>query len=440
MSSEIDERSAMSSIEGEVFINQDSKMDRNIKKSFWSKERIALLAFSAVLSLAIIFGLIYRGSSKKKVERSKLLISEVKVGQFQEFIPLSGNVFPKTTFYLDLIQGGQIEKVYLEQGAQVKQGDLILKLSNAAFLLDATTRESQIFEQMSNLRNTRILMEQNTIARRGECIQIEAQLTEQKSAFNRLLLLHRQKLVSSQEFEQAENRLNELEKRFALSQLAFKQDSLFRENQLNQIEESMQRLKLNLEAVKSSVENLMVRAAMPGILTAITDQVGKAVVSGERVGQIDSEYAFKIRAPVDEYYISRVYEGQKAVATIEGNKIMLTLSKVFPEVRNGRFEVDFQFENTPAGIRRGQSIQIRLELGEQLQAVQIERGDFYQKTGGQWIYALSNDERTAKKRVIKIGRQNPDDFEILSGLSGGEKVVVAGYELCEDADELILND
>lgn len=413
-------------------------MDQKIVRTRWTPKTLVLIGAAAIGCIALFYFL-SDTHTKLSVEFQKLTVSEVRRGAFQEFIPVTGTVLPKTVVYLDLVQGGRIERKVLEQGAMVQPGDTILRLANAAFLLDEMTREAQLYDQISNLRNTRITIEQNTISRKQEALQLESDFRDQQSIYTRLVELQSQQLVSGQEFEQAEHRYEQLKKRAELARQTLHQDSLFRQTQLGQIDESMRRLQSNLVAVRQSLDHLIVRAPIAGQLSSLNAEIGQSKNAGDRAGQIDVLDSFKVRAGIDEYYLSRIQTGQSGNFMLGGITHEVVIRKVFPEVQNGRFDVDLEFlGDAPKEIRRGQTLQVRLTLGDLSEATLLARGGFYQKSGGQWVYVIDESGESATRRPIKLGRQNPDAFEVLDGLSAGQKVITSSYDSFGDVEKLML--
>ncbi|MCG3118117.1 MAG: Macrolide export protein MacA [bacterium] len=416
-------------------------MDRQIQKKKWPPKKIALFGGGGLFFLFVIYSFIFGdNSSKLNVETEKITIATVARGPFQEFIPVTGNVLPIRTVYLDAIEGGRVEKIFIEAGNMVKEGDKILQLANTNMLLDIMYREAQFFEQSNNLRNTRVLMEQSRLTLRQQLNDQTYQLQRLKRIYERAVELREKNLVSQQEFEQAKD---EYEYRLKQKELAFesyKQDSLFRAIQIEQLESSLQRMQANLDVTKQRMESMTLRAPVSGQLTSLNAEfIGEMKTTGERLGQIDILEGFKVRAGIDEHYLPRISVGLPAEFDFAGKTYNLLSKKVFPEIRDGRFDVDMEFQNeTPEGIRRGQTLHIRLELGDLAEAMLLPRGGFYQKTGGQWVYVVDQSGSFAVKRNIKLGRQNPQVFEVLEGLEPGEQVVTSSYDSFGDIDKLVL--
>jgi HlyD family secretion protein len=419
---------------------QQSAMDRHLEKKKWPPKRIITYGVAGILIFIVIYNLLFGDSSSKlNIDAEKITISAVTKGPFKEYIPVTGNVIPIKTVYLDAMEGGRVEKIFLEAGTMVNAGDNILELGNTNLLLDIMFREAEFFEQSNNLRNTRLAMEQNRLHLRSQLIDLDYQIKSLKRDFDRSQELLEKKLISTREYERIEDEYEYSIKRKNLAIESYKQDSLFRKIQIQQLELSLARMEKNLALVKTKLENLTLKAPISGHLTALNAEIGESKKPGERLGQVDVLEGFKVRAGIDEYHLSRIHRGLLGEFDFAGNNYSLIAEKVYPEIRDGRFDVDLIFAETePEGIRRGQTLHIRLELGNLSQAILLPRGGFYQKTGGQWVYVVDIDGQIAEKRNIRLGMQNPQMFEVLEGLKPGEMVITSSYESFGDNDKLIL--
>ncbi|MFQ5825304.1 MAG: efflux RND transporter periplasmic adaptor subunit [bacterium] len=416
-------------------------MDRKIEKKKWPPKRIVKYSIAGIFILVIIYNLLLGDStSKLNVDTEKITISTVKKGPFQEFIPVTGTVIPIKTVFLDAVEGGRVDKIFVEAGSMVNKGDKILQLANTNLLLDIMFREAELFQQSNNLRNTRLAMEQNRLTLRGQLVELDYQIQRSKRLYDRNKELLNKKLISQQEFEETEDEYDYYIKRKELAIESFKQDSLFRKTQIEQLEVSLQRMQTNLGVIKQKYENLTIRAPISGQLTSLNAEfVGEIKSAGERLGQIDVLEGFKVRAGIDEHYLSRINVGLYGEFDFAGKSYRLVSKKVYPEIREGRFNVDLEFVGEePQGIRRGQTLHIRLELGDLSEALLLSRGGFYQKTGGQWVYVVAPSGDFATKRSIRLGRQNPQVFEVLEGLEPDEQVITSTYDSFGDIDKLIL--
>ncbi len=415
-------------------------MDRKLeKKVFYKRKRFWIYSAGAVLFISLIGLILADTGSKLNVDLEKITISTVSRNEFQEFIPVSGTVLPKTTYYLDAILGGTVEEKYIEEGTMVKKGDKILKLSNPGLQLSALQNEASTYQQINDARNTRLLIQQNSISLQTGLVDAVYNEQHSKQIYDREKVLWEKKLSSQQEYEQArDNYFHDLEQK-KLAQENWSKDSLLKTTQLEQINSSIERLQKNLELIRENIDNLTIKAPIDGQLTSLNGETGQSKSAGDRLGQIDALDGYKVRADIDEFYIARVTRGLNATADIDGETYRLIIKKVYPEVKDGKFEVDMEFlGKTPDGIRRGQTLQIRLQLSDRTQALLLPRGGFYQKTGGQWVFVVNQNGDEAVKRNISLGRQNPDYFEVLSGLKPGEKVITSSYDNFGDVDKLIL--
>ena len=415
-------------------------MDRKIEKKKWPPKKIAWLASVGIFVFVVAYVFLFKlNKSTLNVETERLTISTVENGPFQEYIPVMGNVLPINTFYLDAVEGGRVEEIYLEAGTFIKKGDKILKLANTNLLLDIMWREAELFQQSNNLRNTRLSMEQYRLRLRQELAEIENQLRQQKRVYERYKELAKESLISKHEFELAQDQYEYLIKRRELAIESQKNDLEFRQAQIDALEASLKRMQDNLDIVKQKQENLTIRAPVSGHLTALKAEIGQSKSPGERLGQIDVLEGFKVRAAIDEHYIARVETERAGEFDLSGHSYKLVVKKIYPEVREGSFEVDLEFVgDEPQGITRGQTLHIRLELGDISEAMLLPRGGFYQTTGGNWVYVVDDSEQIATKRRIKLGRQNPQVYEVLEGLQPGERVITSSYESFGNMDRLVL--
>ncbi|MGA7722875.1 MAG: HlyD family efflux transporter periplasmic adaptor subunit [Ignavibacteriaceae bacterium] len=415
-------------------------MDRKIdKKPLYKRRNFWFSCGGGALFLVLIIAILTDTGSKLNVETDKITISTVSEGDFQEFIPVTGNVMPQTTFYLDLITGGAVEQKYVEEGVMLKKGDKIIKLSNSNVQLNSLQQETLTYQQINDARNTRLQIEQNSNNLQSVLIEDNYNLLTSKQSFNRQKVMWEKKLIADQDYELARDKFNHDIEQQKIARQNFLADSVTKQTQLSQIEESIKRLQMNLELIRENIENLTVKAPIDGQLTALNAETGQSKSPGDRLGQIDALDGFKVRADIDEYYIARIVKGLHATAEIDGNDYQLIVLKVFPEVKDGKFQVDMEFNGkVPDGIRRGQTLQIRLQLSERTKALLLSRGGFYQKTGGQWVFVLDKSCSMAVKRSISLGRQNPDYFEVLNGLLPGDKVVTSSYDNFGDVQKLIL--
>ncbi len=415
-------------------------MDRVLAKKKWGKKRIlTIAAILGVVSLAAASYYFTSGKSRLNVDTERITINEVKSGPFQETIPVNGVVLPITSIYLDAVEGGRVEEKYVDDGATMKKGEPILRLSNTDLELSLVNQETSVYNLLTQMQISQNAARQNTIGKLNQGTDVESQLKEAARIYNLNKQLYQQKVIGLQEFKQSENNYNyQLEKK-RLADQVLKQDSISVRQEVNQASQSYERTQNALNVMRKKVGDLIVRAPVDGQLTSLDAEIGQSKNKGERLGQIDVLSGFKVRVDIDEHYISRIYTGLLGGFTLAGKDYKLKIKKVYTQVTNGRFQVDMEFEGeVPQGIRRGQTLQIRLAFSDEVQAIQVAKGGFYQQTGGNWIFKVNDDGKTAYKVDIQLGRQNPDYYEVLEGLKPGDKVVTSSYENYGTMQELVL--
>lgn len=415
-------------------------MDRRVKKKVWTPQRIGLIVAGLAFVALIIWGLTQTGGgSTLRVDRDKLTISTVQIEPFQEYISQTGNVEPRRTIYLDAIEGGRVEEVFVREGEIVDEDQPLLRLSNNDLQLRLLNAETNRIEQVNRLQNTRFQIEQNNLRLRQDLTDMNYNITRLEREFNRFQELFRSGSVSEQEFQQVKDEYDWYKSRRQLTIQSYQQDSLRQSLQIDQMERSIQQLDANFALLQSTLANLTVRAPVSGHLTALDAEIGELRASGSRFGQIDVLDGYKVTAGIDEFYINRVRRGQTATTLpIAGQEYQLQVLRVYPEVRDGRFEVDMEFVGqVPPNIRRGQTIRFRLEMSDPQEATTLPRGGFYNSTGGNWVYVVTADGNEAVRRDISIGRQNTQVYEVTGGLEPGDQVVTSSYETFGDADRLV---
>lgn len=374
------------------------------------------------------------------VSVDRITISTVETGAFQEFIPVNGTVIPIRTIYLDMVEGGRVDRVMMDGGEFVRAGDTILVLGNNNLQLDVMNRETQILEQINNLQNTRLALQQDRLSLRNQVLTLETELLQRRRNYERDRDLFDKQLIARHQFDESRELYEQVMRRRDLVREQIALDSLATENQLRHIDQSLVRMQGNLRLVSASTNYLVIRAPVTGQLTSLNAEIGENKNRGERIGQIDVLDGYKVRVAIDEHYISRINTGQSGTFDLAGRPYSLSITKIYPEVREGRFEVDMEFDaEVPDGIRRGQTLRIRLALGDQTEALLIPRGGFFQQTGGNWIFVVDPSGTFATKRAIRIQRQNPQQYEVVEGLQPGERVITSSYESFGDNDRLILN-
>ena len=415
-------------------------MDRVIEKKKWNSKRILTIGGIAAL-LVLIAGSIYftSGKSKLNVETERLTISEVKQGAFQEFTPVNGVVLPLTTIYLDAAEGGRVEEKLVEDGAMVKKGQPILRMSNTDLELSLVNQETSVFNLLTQMQISRNAAQQNTITKLNQMADADNDFKEAERLYKLNKKLYEQKVIGSQEFRQAEIAYEYQIRRKKLQEEILSKDSVSVGQELEQARQSYGRTQNALEVMRRKVGDLIVRAPIDGQLTSLDAEIGQSKNKGERLGQVDATSGFKVRADIDEHYISRIYTGLMGQFTFASKDYKLRIRKVYTQVTNGKFQVDMAFEGeVPQGIRRGQTFQVRVALSDEKQALLLPRGGFYQQTGGNWIFKVSENGTMAYKTEIQLGGQNPDYYEVLQGLKPGDKVITSSYENYGTIQELVL--
>ena len=415
-------------------------MDRVIVKKKWSTKRIlTITGIVAVVALIAASYYFTSGNSKLNVDTERITISEIKKGTFQEFIPVNGIVLPLTTIYLDAVEGGRVEEKYVDDGTVLKKGQPILRLSNTDLQLGLVTQQTNVYNLLTQMQISKNAAQQNTVGKLNQMTDVESQLKEAERVYKLDKHLYEQKVIGSQEYEQALNNYNYLLQKKKLTDKILQQDSTSNEQQVTQARQSFEGSQNALNVMRQKVGDLIVRAPIDGQLTSLDAEIGQSKNKGERLGQIDVLDGYKVRVDIDEHYISRIFIGLKGDFDFNNKTYKLEIKKVFTQVTNGRFQVDMEFVgDVPQGIRRGQTLQIRLALSDETQAVLLPKGGFYQQTGGNWIFKVNDNGKTAYKVDIQLGRQNPDYYEVLQGLKPGDKVVTSSYDNYGTMQELIL--
>ena len=396
-------------------------------------------ALAAVGVGVIVWLLLQDRSSTMRVDAATLSVATAKEGEFNDYVRLSGTVQPMTTVQLSPLESGVVERIVCEEGTAVKQGDVILEMTNNSLSLQILQSEADLAEKQNILRNTLISMEQERLSLRQEKLQLDLEVSRMERTYRQNEELYKSDLIAREDYLQSKENYELARNKRRLILERQRQDSLYRSSQVQQMEESLQSMMLNIRLVRERVENLKIKAPIDGEVGMLEAVLGQSLTQGMNIGQINDLSAYKVQVLVDEHYIDRINTGLTATFERQDNRYEMQLRKVYPEVRNGQFKADFRFSGeVPENIRSGQTYYLNLQLGQPTQAVIIPRGSFFQRTGGKWIYVIDEKGEKAHKREIKIGRQNPRYYEVTEGLHNGEKVITSSYDNFGDNDILIL--
>ena len=419
-------------------------MDIRIEKkkglrALFTKRGIPYLA-GALFLLFVVWLLVRDNSSTLRVDARTISVGTVARGEFNDYIRVTGQVQPITTVQLSPLEAGIVERLVVEEGASVRKGDVLVELSNTSLTLEILNSEAELAEKQNILRNTLISMEQQKLDLRLDKVQLDLDVERKRRTWQQNEELYRSNLIAREDWLQSKEDYELAERKRELNIERQIQDSLYRTVQIEQMEDNLANMKRNMELIRQRIGNLQVKSPIDGEVGLLDVVLGQSVSSGQKIGQVNDLSDYKVEAQIDESYIDRVRAGLDATFERQDTAFTMRLRKVYPEVRNGQFRADFTFVGAhPRNIRSGQTYYLHLELGQPTDAVIIPRGSFYQSTGGAWIYVVAPEGDRAYKRRIRIGRQNPQYYEVLEGLEPGERVIVSGYENYGSNDVLILN-
>lgn len=416
----------------------DKIIDNSAKKR---RKRLMIIAGVVILIMIIIYAFLTNKGSKLNVSADKLTIEPVVFDMFQDYIAVVGTVEPIQTVYLDATEGGRIEEIYRREGSMLKKGDDILRLSNDNLLLEISNYEAEVSRAINDLKTMRLNLENQQINNRSQLVEYYYDLQKLEREYKKNIGLEKDKFISREEFLVSKENFERKKRLYDLLAKKNFQDSASIDTRIAVSEESVSSMQKNLNIIRNRLSKLTIKAPVDGELATLNPELGQVISYGTRIGTINILDSYKLKAEVDEHYIARIKLKLKAYCDFSGKEFSATISKVYPEVKDGRFSVDLIFNGpVPPEIRIGQTSRIRLELGESKQALLVSRGGFYQSTGGQWIFVVDKNGNKAVRRNIRIGRQNPKYYEILEGLEKGENVIVSGYDNFGDADQLILKE
>ena len=420
--------------------NTASNMDRRIETR--SRRPLYLAGGAVVLVALFAWALLSDWTTTTfTLDGQRIRTAEVFTGMYEDFIPLRANVEPERTVYLDAIEGGRVDRILVEEGAFVEEGEPLIDLSNTSLQLDVIAREAEVSEQLNNLRNTQLAIEQNRLKLKSDLIEIDYQIARLSRLVKRYEELEGNQFVSKNDYEDSRDELTYWTNKREVTRESQAQDEKIRLAQIEQLDGSVTQLEKNLELARSNLENLLIRAPRSGRLTSLNAELGESKARGERLGQIDDVDRFKATALVNEFYLNRVRVGQHAQLDVNGSSYRLEVAKIYPEVEASQFEVDLRFlGEAPVGIRRGQTLQVRLVLGDtEERATLVANGPFFNDTGGAWIFVLDADRTRATRRAVQLGRRNPNNIEIIGGLVPGDEVIISSYSNFIEVDQLYID-
>lgn len=409
------------------------------KKKGIRKKHLPYIAGGAALLVLVLWIIFGNHASTLRVDARSLSIGEVKRDQFNDFVRVDGQVQPITVVQLSPEEGGIVQELVVEEGAQVRRGDVIVRLSNSNLELQILNAEAELAEKQNLLRNTQVTMEQDRLRNKTEQLQLDLESTRRLRNYRQQEKLYDEKLIAREDYVQAKEDYELARRKHALINERLRQDSLYRSIQMDQMEDNLTNMRRNVLLIRERKDKLEVRSQIDGELGLLDVVLGQNVQPGQKIGQINDLSDYKVEALIDEHYIDRVRTGLSATFDRQGAHFALTVRKVYPEVRDGKFRTDFVFTGErPDNIRSGQTYYINLELGQPTECVMIPKGTFFQSTGGNWIFVVDRDGKRAYRRKIKIGRQNPQYYEVTEGLEPGERVIVSGYESYKNSEVLVI--
>ncbi|MEW6999319.1 efflux RND transporter periplasmic adaptor subunit [Colwelliaceae bacterium BS250] len=414
-----------------------SGMDRKVSTSINPAKKWLTVSLLVLIVAFAVYMILGKTSGKVlAVDNTRIVISNVTSGVFEDFIPIRGRVTPAKTVFLDAIEGGRVERILVEDGTSLSAGVLIVELSNASLQLSVLGNEARVAEQLNNMRSIELNLEQNRLQHKSNIVDISYQIKMLSRQLSREKLLIETGAIMKSKYDDTFDTLQWYKDRLELTKESQQSDGRMQGEQLLFLKDTSSRLESNLAISRQNLDNMNVKAPVAGKLSGFNVEVGQSIARGERLGQIDTPNDYKLTAFIDEFYLGRVDIGQQA----KYKDFSLVISKVYPQVVNGQFEVDFKFlDKQPAGIRRGQTIQIKLTLGDASNAVLIPNGAFFQDTGGKWIFVVSNDGSKAIKRNVRLGRRNNQFIEVIEGLELGEQVITSPYSSYKDMQQLKFN-
>jgi len=417
-----------------------SQMDKVVERRGLSRNVKIAIGAGALLVLALLFWWFMPGAGSQTVTKNRLTISTVQTGRFEDFIPLRAKVTPLLTVYIDSIEGGRVDKVLVEDGTDVVAGQPIAMLSNAELQLSTLARQTEVEQQINNMRSQELALSQTRLSNERAILDAQLALTTARRQYEREAPLAAKGYVSGKQFNDTTDNYQYQQRRLAVLQRSQSSDERLQSGQLDQQKASMKSMSAGLGIARTNLDALNLKAPVTGKLSGFSIQIGQSLQRGERIGQIDSPGKNKLQAGVDEFYLGRVQVNQSASVDWNGKTFRARVMKIYPQVQNGQFQVDLQFlGDEPQGVQRGQTLQAKLTLGDPAPAKLIPNGAFYNESGGAYVFVVAPDGNSAVKRQVRLGRRNPDFIEVLDGLDAGERVITSPYTGFADKDRLDLS-
>jgi HlyD family secretion protein len=416
-------------------------MDKKIKKKKWTAKRLSRYAVLLLIVLiAFIVLMIGNAGTSLNVNIGNIMIASVKKGLFEEYIPITGNVLPQNTVNLDAVEGGRVERVFVESGTVVKKGDKLLKLSNPDLQLTLLNNEVQIYRARNELRLAQMELDKNRLTLEEKQMDAELNITTLRKKLERFDVLFKDEIIAKEEYEKVKDEYDYWVKKQEHSKVSGQKDLEFREEQIKHQETSFMQMKKHIRLIREQNRQLTVTAPISGKLTSLKAEKGESIPRGKRLGQIDPMTGYKVEADINEHYLQQISTGLIGKCRLAGHTVFLEISKIYPEVKEGKFKIALQFKGeAPGNIKRGQTLHIRLRLGGSSTAILLPRGGFFQESGGRYVFVLDQEGKKAYRRPIRLGKQNPEVFEVLEGLKPGERVIISSYELYKKMEKLTLN-
>lgn len=421
-----------------IMAGSGAAMDQKIENSGRKWKYIIISSIAVIIICVAIWSVIsLNGDRSFRVQADTLTLAKVTTGIFEDYIPIRGSIVPRTTVFLDAIEGGRVDRVYAEDGDVLNKGDLIVSLTNSSLQLQVTNSEAQVAEQLNNMRTIELSMEQNRLNNARTIVDIEHKIKTLESDLQGDRQLGELGFLSKKALVDKENELIYQQNLLKLSKESQKTDERLQRQQLEAQRTASERLEKNLITARKNLEDLNIKAPITGKLSGFDAEVGQNIMPGVRIGQIDIPDQFKLQADIDEFYINRVDTGQSVSYQHNGIEYKAEIKKLYPQVKDGKFQIDIEFtDKEPPALRRGQTLQAKLTLGDESEAVLIPNGSFYQDTGGNWIFVVSEDGSEAVKRNVVLGRRNSSFIEVTEGLEPGEQVVVSSYSGFSEIERL----